>query len=208
MDADCIMRQPLGGHQLPAHAGPEQQQLPQPQPAAAPARHSHLSSGAALDGMHEQADMETPTAPSRPAPSQPSQHAQSMQLAALDAFTPPDARILTRPFQAQMAPHMLEQQRGGAHFLRRPADSLAVPPAMPPAPTVLAPLPEHGSGHDDFYMQMYLTATQYLASRGLLGLVRASQIYPWQCPYKLKCLQAKCKSCSHVKSLQCYHLLP
>ena len=115
--------------------------------------------------------MRTPVRSSQPAPTQP---VHSMQLASLDAFTPPDARTLIRPFASQMPAHMQDEQAGGSRYLvRRHADTLAVPACLPTAATVLAPLPEHGGVHDDYYMQSYLISHQYLASRGLLALVGA-----------------------------------
>ena len=91
----------------------------------------------------------------------------------LALFSPLDAQTLARPFAAQLPLDMQDQRGHGArYFVQHPADALRVPPALPATATALAPLPAHNEVHDQFYTQMYLMSHQYLATRGLLSLVR------------------------------------
>lgn len=62
--------------------------------------------------------------------------------------------------------------RGSHSNVRQPAVAPPAPPMMLSAPAGLAPLRlGSGAGHDEYYMQSYLMAHQYLHWRGLLALV-------------------------------------
>ena len=172
-DLENIMQRPLAGHQLPeglqrpghANLSRPESRLQASAAGMAPLRPPRRGTGRRQD----QPEICTPARSSQPAPALPG---PSLQLASLDAFTPPDARTLIRPSAPHMPAHMQEECAGGSRYLvRQHADTLAVPPSLPPAATVLAPLPEHGAAHDEFHMQSYLISHQYLASRGLLAVV-------------------------------------
>ena len=185
IDPYSIMQQPLG-RRTPSSATDDAQQQPTQPRLVHGAQHQQAH--AQVPAGHLQSSLSNFTSPdAAQRPQQPHLHTPlqqhpmqqphmqvgpSVQQSDLDAFTPPDHLTMMRPFRSQLPEHMLDQRLAGPRqYIRRPMDPAAMPPVLPPPVTALAPLPGHGSSHDDFYMTMYLTAHQYLATRGLLSLV-------------------------------------